>query len=175
MSTPGRQHTHQPHPHSYNPQTPYATTSQTAYSSGNASAPLPSPTRAQTQQSHHFYSIDSQGRIPPGVHSTSPPLPTSSHPHQQPAYTNGYPTGQYQQMPHQQMSASSAPAPAPAAQQMPQSQSNPHAARPPTYPPNAGTTAAETAAFLEDYGLVAEAAKRAQIACLMRDMEGVEL
>ncbi|KAK3685453.1 hypothetical protein B0T22DRAFT_482422 [Podospora appendiculata] len=32
-----------------------------------------------------------------------------------------------------------------------------------------------TDAFLKDFTLVAEAAKRAQMACLMRDMEGVGL
>ncbi|KAL1649177.1 hypothetical protein SLS58_001751 [Diplodia intermedia] len=46
------------------------------------------------------------------------------------------------------------------------------------YQPNrdgAGRTAQETAAYLNEYSLVAEAAKRAQMAVLMRDMEGVEL
>ncbi|KAK8232537.1 hypothetical protein HDK90DRAFT_512451 [Phyllosticta capitalensis] len=46
------------------------------------------------------------------------------------------------------------------------------------YNPNregAGRTAQETAAFLNEYSLVAEAAKRAQMAVLMRDMEAVEL
>ena len=35
--------------------------------------------------------------------------------------------------------------------------------------------APETAPFLNDFNLVAEAAKRAQMACLMRDMGDVEL
>jgi len=39
----------------------------------------------------------------------------------------------------------------------------------------AGATAQETSSFIRDYALVAEAAKRAQMAVLMRDMEGVEL
>lgn len=46
------------------------------------------------------------------------------------------------------------------------------------YRPNregAGCTAAETKSLLSEYALVAEAAKRAQMAVLMRDMEGVEL
>ena len=46
------------------------------------------------------------------------------------------------------------------------------------YRPNredAGRTAAETKSLLSEYALVAEAAKRAQMAVLMRDMEGVEL
>ncbi|KAK0635574.1 hypothetical protein B0T17DRAFT_484661 [Bombardia bombarda] len=34
---------------------------------------------------------------------------------------------------------------------------------------------ASTDVFLKDFTLVAEAAKRAQMACLMRDMEGVGL
>ncbi|KAF2140523.1 uncharacterized protein K452DRAFT_288604, partial [Aplosporella prunicola CBS 121167] len=46
------------------------------------------------------------------------------------------------------------------------------------YRPNregAGSTAPETMSLLKDYNLVAEAAKRAQMAVLMRDLEGVEL
>jgi len=39
----------------------------------------------------------------------------------------------------------------------------------------AGATAQETTTFIRDYALVAEAAKRAQMAVLMREMEGVEL
>lgn len=39
----------------------------------------------------------------------------------------------------------------------------------------AGSTAQETARYISDYGLVAEAARRAQMAVLMRDLEGVEL
>ncbi|KAF2199465.1 hypothetical protein GQ43DRAFT_114653 [Delitschia confertaspora ATCC 74209] len=38
-----------------------------------------------------------------------------------------------------------------------------------------GRTTTETNAYLNDFALLAEAAKRAQMACLMRDMEGVEL
>lgn len=33
----------------------------------------------------------------------------------------------------------------------------------------------ETSPFLRDFNLVAEAAKRAQMACLMRDLEGVAI
>ncbi|KAF2181983.1 hypothetical protein K469DRAFT_468810, partial [Zopfia rhizophila CBS 207.26] len=46
------------------------------------------------------------------------------------------------------------------------------------YRPNregAGQTAAETSTYLNEYALVAEAAKRAQMAVLMRDVEGMEL
>jgi hypothetical protein len=46
------------------------------------------------------------------------------------------------------------------------------------YQPNrdgAGRTAAETTNYLDQYALVAEAAKRAQMAVLMRDVEGMEL
>jgi hypothetical protein len=39
----------------------------------------------------------------------------------------------------------------------------------------AGSTAQETTSFISDYALVAEAAKRAQMAVLMREMESVEL
>ncbi|KAF4314183.1 hypothetical protein GTA08_BOTSDO01641 [Botryosphaeria dothidea] len=40
---------------------------------------------------------------------------------------------------------------------------------------NAGRTAQETMSYLNEYNLVAEAAKRAQMAVLMRDMEGMEM
>jgi len=46
------------------------------------------------------------------------------------------------------------------------------------YRPNregAGRTNGETKNLLSEYALIAEAAKRAQMAVLMRDMEGVEL
>ncbi|KAI8943107.1 hypothetical protein NX059_001137 [Plenodomus lindquistii] len=46
------------------------------------------------------------------------------------------------------------------------------------YQPNragAGQTAAETANFLAQTSLLAEAAKRAQMACVMRDLDGMEL
>ncbi|KAF7874132.1 hypothetical protein EAF04_002804 [Stromatinia cepivora] len=58
-------------------------------------------------------------------------------------------------------SSSSGPtsAPQPTAQQVPQRSSSQD----------------ETNPFLKDFNLVAEAAKRAQMACLMRDMEGCGL
>lgn len=46
------------------------------------------------------------------------------------------------------------------------------------YQPNragAGQTAAETTNFLAQTSLLAEAAKRAQMACVMRDLDGMEL
>jgi hypothetical protein len=46
------------------------------------------------------------------------------------------------------------------------------------YRPNregAGQTAAETTNYLSQMALLNEAAKRAQIACVMRDIEGMEL
>jgi hypothetical protein len=39
----------------------------------------------------------------------------------------------------------------------------------------AGSTAQETRSYIDNFALVAEAAKRAQMAVLMREMEGVEL
>jgi hypothetical protein len=39
----------------------------------------------------------------------------------------------------------------------------------------AGQTAAETTAYLNQAALLAEAAKRAQLACVMRDLDGMEL
>jgi hypothetical protein len=46
------------------------------------------------------------------------------------------------------------------------------------YLPNrsgAGQTAAETTNYLNQAALLAEAAKRAQMACVMRDLDGMEL
>ncbi|KAF1836286.1 hypothetical protein BDW02DRAFT_456000, partial [Decorospora gaudefroyi] len=46
------------------------------------------------------------------------------------------------------------------------------------YQPNrtgAGQTAAETTNYLNQAALLAEAAKRAQVACVMRDLDGMEL
>lgn len=46
------------------------------------------------------------------------------------------------------------------------------------YQPNrqgAGATAAETTNYLNQAALLAEAAKRAQMACVMRDLDGMEL
>lgn len=39
----------------------------------------------------------------------------------------------------------------------------------------AGATAQETNSYIDRYSRVAEAAKRAQMACLERDLNGVEL
>lgn len=38
-----------------------------------------------------------------------------------------------------------------------------------------GQTAQETSAYISQYGLLAEAARRAEIACLERDMSGFDL
>lgn len=51
---------------------------------------------------------------------------------------------------------------------------------PQSYNPMQGQTGGagavpETAPFLKDFNLIAEAAKRAQLACLMRDMDDMEL
>ncbi|KAK8053660.1 hypothetical protein PG996_012961 [Apiospora saccharicola] len=43
----------------------------------------------------------------------------------------------------------------------------------PPPPPTREVKQASTDAFLRDFNLVAEAAKRAQMACLMRDMESI--
>lgn len=64
--------------------------------------------------------------------------------------------------------------------QQPQAQGQQQSAQPSTFQYNpdrtgAGATAQETSSFIRDYALVAEAAKRAQMAVLMRDLEGVEL
>ncbi|KAF2867618.1 hypothetical protein BDV95DRAFT_610531 [Massariosphaeria phaeospora] len=90
------------------------------------------------------------------------------------------------------MSASSAPLPSPSASQPPRqgffgslNQQPTQQVQPPSqtqsssnYQPargGAGQTAAETNSFLSQTGLLAEAAKRAQMAVVMRDIEGMEL
>jgi len=62
-----------------------------------------------------------------------------------------------------------------ALQQAQQAQSNPQQWN---YQPDrseSGQTAQETSAYISQYGLLAEAAKRAQIACLERDLSGFDL
>lgn len=54
------------------------------------------------------------------------------------------------------------------------SQSSPSQAFVPPQPPQQARQSG-TETFLRDFNLVAEAAKRAQMACLMRDMEGCGL
>ncbi|KAG4031828.1 hypothetical protein MFRU_008g01870 [Monilinia fructicola] len=49
------------------------------------------------------------------------------------------------------------------------------APQPPAQQPQRSSSQDETSPFLKDFNLVAEAAKRAQMACLMRDMEGCGL
>ncbi|KAK8154554.1 hypothetical protein IWX90DRAFT_489978 [Phyllosticta citrichinensis] len=103
----------------------------------------------------------------PQQHHTSAPIPPSS-PVQQTHFMGSIPAA----------TATALPAGQP---QFPVQQPQaPAAARPSgwDYNPNregAGRTTQETAAFLNEYSLVAEAAKRAQMAVLMRDMEAVEL
>ncbi|KAF2126798.1 hypothetical protein P153DRAFT_388120 [Dothidotthia symphoricarpi CBS 119687] len=63
-------------------------------------------------------------------------------------------------------------------QQQPRQQLQPHRHPSFEYLPNrqgAGQTAGETTQYLDQFALLAEAAKRAQIACVMRDIEGMEL
>jgi hypothetical protein len=65
-------------------------------------------------------------------------------------------------------------------QQQAQQQQKPPLQRHPTfeYQPNregAGRTAAETSNYLNQAALLAEAAKRAQMAVVMRDLDGMEL
>ncbi|KAG9194118.1 hypothetical protein G6011_04153 [Alternaria panax] len=62
------------------------------------------------------------------------------------------------------------------AQQQPRLQAQRHPSF--EYQPNragAGQTAAETTNYLNQTALLAEAAKRAQMACVMRDLDGMEL
>lgn len=40
---------------------------------------------------------------------------------------------------------------------------------------NAGSTNPETVGYLRDYNLVAEAAKRAQVACMIRDLDAMDM
>jgi hypothetical protein len=66
----------------------------------------------------------------------------------------------------------------PQSPQIPQQQNVQQQQSPFNYQPNrdgAGRTAAETNQFLNHQALLAEAAKRAQMAVVMRDIEGMEL
>ncbi|KAF2269874.1 hypothetical protein CC78DRAFT_242535 [Lojkania enalia] len=100
--------------------------------------------------------------VSPSPASAAPlPSPTASHSHRQDFFGS-----LNQQQPSQQTQQSQQQ------NQTPQQPGNYH------YQPNrdgAGRTAAETNNYLDQYSLVAEAAKRAQMAVLMRDVEGMEL
>ncbi|KAF7947014.1 uncharacterized protein EAE97_004263 [Botrytis byssoidea] len=85
---------------------------------------------------------------------TSPTRTTSSA-----TYFQSFPTGPSKSSTSSSSSSGPTSAPQPPAPQAPQRSSSQD----------------ETSPFLKDFNLVAEAAKRAQMACLMRDMEGCGL
>ena len=99
------------------------------------------------------------------------PSPTAQQPAFQFASMHPSSHQQYQQQQQQQQQ----PQYAQQALQQQQQQNHPFASG---YQPNrgsAGRTAAETGQFLSNYSLVAEAARRAQMAVLARDLESMEM
>jgi hypothetical protein len=160
------------------PASTYTSTSSTGSSSAppprreTASAPIPSPT---IQQSHYFGSFAPQA---PSYEAQSQQQ-QSPYPYQQ-APSPYQQTPHYQQAPHYQLPQQQSSYPTQQSYGQEQQQQQDQSIRPThyQYDPNrtgAGATAQETSGFIRDYALVAEAAKRAQMAVLMRDMGDVEI
>ncbi|KAF2122864.1 hypothetical protein BDV96DRAFT_593347 [Lophiotrema nucula] len=120
--------------------------------------PALQPTASSNSSSYQSYSSTS---------SLSSPSPASSAPLPSPLSSQA-PHGFFASLNHQQQQTQQA-------QQQTQGTQHPSSF---SYQPNregAGQTAAETNNYLDQYALLAEAAKRAQMAVLMRDVEGMEL
>jgi hypothetical protein len=121
------------------------------------------PTLQDSQNSSAFQSYSSSASLatPSSASSAPMPSPSANRPQQQQQGFFGSLNDQQQAQQQQQP-------------QMPPLQRHPTF----EYQPNrdgAGQTAAETANFLNQTALLAEAAKRAQMACVMRDLDGMEL
>lgn len=116
-------------------------------------------------QTASAFQLPTGSLIPPRQTASAPlPSPTS----QQSQYFAPFPQSQMAPQYAQQQQQSQQPQ-----QQQSQQQSSDY-----HYSPDrsaSGSTAQETSTFIGNYALVAEAAKRAQMAVLMREMEGVEL
>ena len=135
-------------------------------------APLPSPTAAQDQQ-QYFPSMDASALQQQMAWSAAQREDAyrRQQEYEQQRQQQAYAAQQYQQ---QQAYAAQQQQQAYAAQQaQPNGRVDGYAYRPDRS--SSGATAQETARYISDYGLVAEAAKRAQMAVLMRDLEGVDL
>ena len=119
------------------------------YSARPAFAPLQSSSSSQTSNFSSTSSIASQS-----LASTAPPISPSSSNLQEQHFFDSL------------------------NQQQPRQQSQPQRRPSFEYHPNrqgTGRSAGETTQYLDQMVLLAEAAKRAQIACVMRDIEGMEL
>ncbi|KAE8380585.1 hypothetical protein BDV26DRAFT_257322 [Aspergillus bertholletiae] len=124
----------------------------TGNNSNNNMATTQQPFVTTSPQPHNPHSLASKQPIPtsaPSIHERS----TSHHPHTQPTEYS-----------HQQLSQ----LPETTGQQQNTLESYPHQVS-----GSGGPTA--TAPFLRDFSLVAEAAKRAQMSVVMRDLEAVTL
>ncbi|KAF2740149.1 hypothetical protein EJ04DRAFT_518940 [Polyplosphaeria fusca] len=121
-----------------------------------------SSSMSSTSSTYQSYSSTSSLSTPSTA--SSAPLPSPSSTQQQHGFFASLSQQQQTQQTQQQ-------------QQQQQSQNTQHPATH-HYQPNrdgAGRTAAETNNYIDQFALVAEAAKRAQMAVLMRDVEGMEL
>ncbi|QIW96455.1 hypothetical protein AMS68_001973 [Peltaster fructicola] len=141
--------------------------------------------RQQAMQRPPYPQLSTSTSIAPSQSSASSAFQSSSSLESIQSPTQG-PFGQHLQSPFNQ----SAPLPSPLTQQPatyfgsmsvaaapPQAQRNPSSNQIPGYAGQRGDNgqAPVTAPFLDNFNLVAEAAKRAQMACLMRDLGDVEL
>ncbi|KAF2798290.1 hypothetical protein K505DRAFT_357654 [Melanomma pulvis-pyrius CBS 109.77] len=118
-----------------------------------------------SSQASAFQSYSSTSSLASQSPASSAPLPSPSSTHSQ---HQGFFGSLHAQQPPQQQRQSQAATQRQSAQRQSsyEYQSNRQ---------GAGSTAAETNNYLNEYALLAEAAKRAQIAVVMRDIEGMEL
>lgn len=147
LSSPADTRRHAPSGMSMGPQQQYGAPARPAF------APLQS---ASTSHSTSYSSNASMDSRTSSTASAPPPTSPATASQQQHFYGS---LNQQTQQPHQQRL---------------QAQRHPSF----EYQPNrsgAGQTAAETTNFLAQTSLLAEAAKRAQMACVMRDLDGMEL
>lgn len=130
------------------------------------SAPLPSP----TAEHRSFF-----GSLNP----TSPLTGTSQQiPPQQQTHNQRQTSYQAQSMPQSPMVQHHPQGPFQPPQQQHQQAVPQHMQTGWNYAPDrkgAGTTNPETASLLRDYNLLAEAAKRAQVACMIRDLDAMDM
>jgi hypothetical protein len=137
---------------------------------GYASAPLPSPSSSFPNQQAFFGSLNQANAQSLGQASAqyqAQQLQQLQQRQQQQQQLQQLQFHQQQQYQYQQ-SGSQDPAQA-------EAHGDPDPAHQPHRDPGAGRTAAETNSFLMAEALLAEAARRAQVAVVMRDIEGMEL
>ncbi|USP78415.1 hypothetical protein yc1106_05689 [Curvularia clavata] len=124
---------------------------------GAPARPAFSPLQSSSTASQNYDSTANSTIASRSSTASAPPVSPSTSPQNQ-AYFGSLNQQSHQQQPQQRLQA----------QRHPSFEYQPNRA-------GAGQTAAETTNYLNQAALLAEAAKRAQMACVMRDLDGMEL